>query len=122
MNNSNVDRQLKELRIEDMLSEAFIIIGLLSLYGNYLEKKHLKTNDNNYHEKSTSVFNFILIATLILYLIFLYRNYTNYKNATEERKEMFRIRLLGSCFFLAGIICNIFYHKNTQDSNAFFEL
>lgn len=115
MNNINEEQALKELNIEDFLALIFIGLGILSIYGDQIQKEYIKTKDNKYQQQANSVFDFILIVTFLLYLVFLYRNYKNYKNASPERKELFFIKLLASCFLLAGIICSIYFQINNKN-------
>ena len=73
MNNAKED-QIKNLTTEEILSSAFIVLGILSIYGDELQKKYIQTKNKAYEEQANSIFDLILLITLILYLIFLYRN------------------------------------------------
>lgn len=115
MNNNEIQRTLRELNIEDFLSGIFVILGILSIYGDQIQKKYVITKDYKYQKEANDIFDFILLVTFILYIVFLYRNYRNYKNASENRKNLFAIKLLGSCFLMAGIICTIYFQVNNKN-------
>ena len=115
MNNDEIQKTIRELNIEDFLSGIFIVLGILSIYGDQIQKKYVVTKDYKYQKEANDIFDFILLVTFILYLVFLYRNYRNYKNASENRKHLFAVRLLGSCFLMAGIICTIYFQINNKN-------
>lgn len=114
--NSQIEDQMKELNIEDTFSVVFIVLGILSIYGDYIQRKYLRTKNKNLQEQAMSVFNLILWITVILYLLFLYRNYQAYQKSTQNQKKLFSVKLLGSCFFLAGILCSLYFFKGSQNS------
>ncbi len=114
MNNDEIQKTLRELNIEDLLSGIFIILGILSIYGDQIQKKYVITKDYKYQKEANNIFDLILLVTFILYIVFLYRSYRNYKNASENRKNLFAIKLLGSCFLMAGIICTIYFQVNNK--------
>jgi len=114
MNNINEEQALKELNIEDFLALIFIGLGILSIYGDQIQKEYIKTKDNKYEQQANSIFDFILIITFFLYIFFLYRNYKSYQNAPPEKKELFSVKLLASCFLLSGIICSIYFQLNNK--------
>lgn len=115
MNNKNTEEMIKELTIEDFLSSIFIILGILSIYADQVQKEYIKTNEEKYQDQANTIFNIIVIATFILYIFFFYRNYKNYEKAPQNRKELFKVRLLGSCFFLAGILCTMYFQFNNRN-------
>lgn len=115
MNNNEIQRTLRELNLEDFLSGIFIILGILSIYGDQIQKKYVITKEYKYQKEANDIFDFILLVTFILYIVFFYRNYRNYKNASENRKNLFAIKLLGSCFLMAGIICTIYFQVNNKN-------
>ncbi len=114
MSNENFEQELKELNIEDFLSAIFIVLGILSIYGDQIQKKYIRTKNYEYQKKADNIFDFVLIATFFLYIFFLYRNYKNYENAREDRKYIFKVRLLGSCFFIVGALCTIYFRLENK--------
>lgn len=121
MNNREED-QIKNLSTEEILSSAFIVLGILSIYGDEIQKKYIKTKNRAYEEQANNIFDLILFITLILYLIFLYRNYKRYQESPENTKYLFEIKLLGSLLLLAGILCTIYFQQNIKTPTAAPEL
>lgn len=120
--NKQTEEAIKELNISDFLSSIFIILGILSIYADQVQKEYIKTKDRQYEQQANKIFDTILIVTFILYLFFLYRNYKTYEKAPEKKKKLFEVRLLGNCFFLAGIICTIYFQFNNRNYSGILEL
>lgn len=120
--NDTKENQIKNLTTEEILSGAFIVLGILSIYGDELQKKYIQTKNKAYEDQANKIFNLILLITLILYLIFLYRNYKSYQKAPRDTKEIFGVRVLGSLLLLAGILCTIYFQQNIKTPTAAPEL
>ena len=114
--NNKTEEAIKQIRTEEILSATFIVLGILSIYGDEIQKKYITTNDYEYEKKDTNIFRLVLLITFILYIVFLYRSYKSYENAPIKEKEIFKVKLLGSCFFLAGIICTIYFQLSRQNT------
>ena len=112
---NNTEEMIKDGNTEDFLSSIFIILGLLSIYGDQVQKKYIQTNNQEYQKQANNIFDTIIFITFILYIFFLYRNYKNYEKAPKQKKELFQVRLLGSCFFLAGILCTMYFQFNNRN-------
>jgi NADH:ubiquinone oxidoreductase subunit 2 (subunit N) len=104
--------EINTLNFEDLLWVIFVITAIINMIGNYNEKEFLKTNNQIYKNKSNKLFEFTLIITFLIYIYFFSRNYQAYKNSTEEEKSLYTIKLLGSSFLIAGIICLIYFQYN----------
>ena len=109
MNYSNELNEIKRLNLEDFIWIIFIIIGILNIYGDKLLKDFIKTNNQKNLNNANKIFLLILIITFFIYIYFLQRNYKAYKNAKESEKNLYLIKLLGSSFLLAGIICLLYF-------------
>lgn len=107
--------ELKRLKFEDFLWIVFAVLCFLNVYGDYNDKEFLITNDNYYKTNSNKIFELTLIVTFFIYLYFLSRNYKFYKKASSENKNDYFIKVLGSSFLLAGVICLI-YFQTKQNS------
>ena len=57
---------LKRLNFEDFLWGVFIILGILSILGNYYEKEYIKTNDYKYKNYANDVFETTAVVTLLM--------------------------------------------------------
>lgn len=108
------EEQINNLTTEEILSGTFIVLGLLSIYGDEIQKKYVRTSSEDYEKKANSIFNLILFITIILYLVFLYRSVKSYQKASIRSKDLFGVKLLGGLFFLAGIICTAYFQLNIK--------
>lgn len=109
----NYDK-LKDIKIEDIIWVIFIILSILSIYGNYLEKIYLKTNNKEYDNTANKIFEFTLIITLIAYLYFLYRNYIIYNNIEDSKKELYSYKVLGTLFLVIGILILLYFQEEQK--------
>ena len=85
---NNTEEMIKDLNTEDFLSSIFIILGLLSIYGDQVQKKYIQTNNQEYQKQANNIFDTIIFITFILYIFFLYRNYKNYE---KEKTVLYKI-------------------------------
>ena len=44
----------------------------------------------------------------------MYRNYKAYQKVSEEKKELYQIKLLGSILFIVGGICLLYFQKEQK--------
>ena len=109
MNYEKNAEKIKQMQIEKFMWIIFLILILLNIYGDDDIIKYLKTNDNAYKTESDDVFLFTLVVTFFIYCYFFNRNYKAYKEASESQKQLYSIKLLGSSFLIAGIICLIYF-------------
>ena len=109
MYNSEITNELKRLKFEDFLWIIFAMLCIMNVYGDYNDEEYLITNDKKFKEKSNYIFEITLIVTFFIYLYFLSRNYKFYQKSSPQDKELYSIKLLGSSFLLAGIVCLIYF-------------
>lgn len=109
MVDEKVYKEIRRLNFEDFLWIIFAILCLLNVYGDYDEKQYLKSHDNKYKEESNKVFTLTLIVTFFIYVYFLLRNYKSYENIDENQKRIYLIKLLGSSFLIAGVLCLLYF-------------
>ena len=110
----NIDSEIMRLDFEDFLWVVFMILVGLNIYGDYDDKEYLRSNVISYKEKSNSIFTLTLTITFFIYFYFLFRNYKNYVSVPDYVKSLYFIRLLGSCFLVAGICCLLYFQKNSK--------
>lgn len=109
MNYNEIDRKLKQLRIEDFIWLIYIGIIVMSWYSNYLERKYFIYNDFESKEKYQKIMIFIFSILIIVYLYFLKDSYNDIKNINEcdsnKKKQLTCLSFLGSLFIaLSGFI------------------
>lgn len=106
---------LKRLNFEDFLWGISIILGILSILGNYYEKEYIKTGDYKFKDYANDVFETTAVVTLFIYIYFWLRNYNAYSNCSEREKQLYFIKLLGSSFLILGSICLIYFQFRQED-------
>lgn len=94
------------LDIEKIIYVIFIIISVMGIIGTNYEEKFIETGDSSYHEKGCTI---TIVIALIIYLYYLKRNYEIYNEASSKEKNLIRIRLFGSVFFVVGAICLVYF-------------
>lgn len=112
MYDEDIINEINRLNFEDFLWIIFIILALINIYGDYNDKEFLKTNKSEFKTKANQAFVITIFVSLLIYLYFFARNYKAYKKATEQQKELYKIKLLGSGFLIAGAICLLYFQIN----------
>lgn len=112
--NNNIIEELKRLRFKDLLLIIFDILCFINVYGDNIQEKNLYINSSVLEKKSNDVFTFTLIITFLIYIYFFIRNYNSYKNASNEQKRLYTLKILGSSFLIAGVICLISFQTNIK--------
>lgn len=110
--NSDVIEEIKRLKFEDLIWVLFAILAISNILGDRNEIEYLETNTSAFHERSNKIFEVTLTITLLIYIYFLVRNFNAYKKASEDQKNLYFIKLLGSSFLIAGIILLIYFQFN----------
>ena len=103
------DDDITRLNFEDILFIILIIGICFNIYADNCEKKYIINHDKRLEVRANKIYIIVLIVTGIIYLYYLYRNYDAYKKSNKEDKNRFEIKLLGSAFFIAGILCLIYF-------------
>lgn len=116
MYSEKITSKINRLKFEDFLWVVFAILCLINVYGDYNDKEYLKTHNNTFRKNSNKIFEFTLIVTFLIYIYFFIRNYKAYVKATEEEKRLYVIKVLGSAFLIAGVLCLLYF----QDSQSSF--
>lgn len=104
-----------ELDFEDFLLIVFIILSLLNIYGNYNSKLYEREKNIYYKYNSNRIFRFTLSITLLIYIYFFYRNYNAYQKVSYREKNLYSIKIFGTIFLIAGILCLLYFQNNETD-------
>lgn len=112
---SNEMNEIKRLNFENLLWIVFGILCFMNVYGDELEKEYVYTHSNVYEKDSNDVFTFTLFVTFFIYIYFFLRNSNSYKKASLEDKSLYQVKVLGSIFLIAGIICLIYFQMNNEN-------
>lgn len=122
--NSNINKKLKELDIEDFIWVIYIGIIIMSWYANSLERKYFTKNDLQAKTKYREIMIGIFIILLFAYLYFLYSSYQSLKELkasdSDKKKELVILSFIGSLLILISGI--IFLYIAFKDDDLSVEL
>lgn len=109
ISNEELNKKLKELKIEDYVWTLYIGIIILSLYSNYLEKKYYVNNDLSSKKKYLDITVFIFTILVLVYSYFLKGSYDSFKNLKQtdsnRKKELITLSYVATILvFISGII------------------
>ena len=110
--NSNNLYLIRRLNFENLIWIVIIIISLFDIYGDELIKKNLRYNDKIALKKANKLFLNITIFSILIYIYFFMRNYSDYK---RYKNESYEVRLVGSTFILIGTLCFLYFQIKNND-------
>ena len=113
MNNDDINL-IKRLNFENLIWICFIIISVLDIYGDELIKKSLTNKDTKCRKKANKLFLGITSFSILIYIYFLMRNYSDCK---KYKTESYQVRLVGSILILTGTICFLYFQLTTTYQN-----
>ncbi len=108
--NDDTENMVKRLNFENFIWVGFIIVGILDIYGDELIKKGLIQHDSTANKKANKLFLGISTFTILVYIYFLIRNYSDYK---KHHNKSYETRLIGSMFILIGSIFLLYFQLTT---------
>ena len=102
----SLDKEIKRIHFEDLISILFIVTSILNIYADNLHINYLLTNNQDKEKAARDIYLIVIIITIAVYYYFINRNYTFLKEAKDNNQEtkLPFIRLLGSIFFMVGIL------------------
>lgn len=124
MSNKELEKRLKQLKIEDFIWIIYIGIIFFSLYSNTLERKYFiynnKKSKNTYRNITIGIFTVLVI----IYFYFLADSYNDVKSLnikdTYKKKYLTKLSFAGSLLiFISGII---FLYIAYNDENIDVEI
>ncbi len=124
MNKEELNRRLKQLKVEDFIWIIYIGIIIFSLYSNTFERKFFLYNDLKSKETYRKITIGIFVILVIVYAYFLKDSLEDVKNIkpydSKEKRNLTRISFLGSLLiFISGII---FLYIAIRDENIDVEV
>lgn len=124
MNNEEVKKRLKTLKIEDIIWLIYIGIIIASWYSNNLERDYFINRNNQSKEKYRKIIITIFIILIICYLYFLNDSYQDIKNLknneTTTKKNLVYLSFIGS--LLVTISGFIFLYIAIKDEKLEIEI
>lgn len=104
-----------ELEFEKFLLLLFAALCFINIVGTSDTEKYLETKDSKYINKANNIFIFTLSITFLIYVYFFIRNYKAYESSNTNQRDIYRIKLLGSSFLIAGILCLLYFQNKQVD-------
>ncbi len=120
---SELEKKLKEIKIENCIWLLYIGIIILSWYSNSLEKDYFINNNIKSKEKYREMLIIIFSILIIVYLYFFIDSVSDLKNInnySKNKKELVLLSSLGS--FLVLISGIIFLYISYRDENIDVEI
>ena len=113
-----IQKQLNELKLDNILSVAIIVLSIFNIIGDLIEQEAVATNDEDKKKISSNIYTLAVIGSIILYLIFFKRSKNSLDKAINKNENTlpYKVRLLGSIFFIIGILC-VFYFTVNEPQN-----
>lgn len=102
--------EINRLNFEDLLALLFIVLSILTIISNKLEKEFLETNDIEKEKKVKQMNIIILVLTIFIYTYFAQRNYSFLKNhKNNESYSLLTYRFIGSVLLIIGVSFLLYY-------------
>ena len=105
MNSDELNKRLKQLKIEDFIWIIYIGIIILSLYSNSLERNYFLYNDFKSKKKYREILILIFSILVIVYLYFLKDSIDDIKNLRQNDSN--RKKTLVYLSFIASLLIAI---------------
>lgn len=101
---------IRRLNFENVIWLTFIIVSAIDIYGDELIKRSVLKNDKDAKKKAENLFLFVSLISILVYVYFFYRNYTDYKKYNNKN---YLVRLVGSTLVLIGTLCLLYFQLNS---------
>lgn len=122
MNNEELNKRLKQLKIEDFIWIIYIGIIFMSWYSNYFERKYFIYNDLESKEKYRKIIIFIFVILVVIYTYFCKDSYEDLKNLkpydSEEKKRLTFLSFIASLLIVISGIIYLFIAIKDEDVNV----
>lgn len=106
--------EIKRLNFEDILAIIFIVLSILTIISNKLQKEFLENNNKEIEKKVKEMNIFILFLTIFIYAYFVQRNYSFLKNPkNNESTSLLTYRFIGSVLLVIGVSFILYYQIKT---------
>ena len=109
MNNN----EIKQFTKGDIISIIFVLASVINIIASDKEKEYLFGNDIKDMKDANTIYIFVLLILLGLYIYFVKSNYQSYQNNNSQNNL---VRLYGSIFLLIGGLCFLYYRINDRNS------
>lgn len=108
-------KEINRLNFEDILWFVFIVLSILNIVSNNLQKEFIISDDEIYEDRANNISIKVLTILVFIYLYFFIINYRMYNDKDNPTNYDF-VKVMGSLFFVLGAIC-LFYFQVKGDDN-----
>lgn len=106
-----LSNDVERLNFEDFIWVIFIGLSILNIVGDHYLKEFIKKSDKNNEGKANSIFLFVLIISLFIYIYFFIRNVSIFEKANEDEKKLLALKVFGSSLIISGVILLIYFQS-----------
>ena len=122
MSNQELNKRLKEIKIEDFIWVIYIGIILMSWYSNYFERRYFIYNDLESKEKYRHIMIFIFIILVIIYIYVCKDSYEDLISLNQydskEKKSLTLLSFIASLLIVISGIIYLFIAIKDEDINV----
>lgn len=122
MSNEELNKRLKQLKIEDFIWIIYIGIIFMSWYSNYFERRYFIYNDLESKEKYRKIIISIFVILVIIYIYFCKDSYDDLINLneydSEEKKRLTLLSFIASLLIVISGIIYLFIAIKDEDVNV----
>lgn len=122
MSNEELNKRLKQLKIEDFIWIIYIGIIFMSWYSNYFERRYFIYNDLESKEKYRKIIISIFVILVIIYIYFCKDSYDDLINLneydSEEKKRLTLLSFIASLLIIISGIIYLFIAIKDEDVNV----
>ena len=115
----DINKTLKELKIEDFIWIVYLFIAGLALFSNFLERKAILNNDGLAKKEYKTINICLLSVGFFIYLYFLIVAYQDVKevNSNVTLKELIvkNARFVACALFIVGSVITILCEINSDE-------
>lgn len=108
--------RVNELIIDEWIWVVFIILSILNITGDEIEKEFCFSHEQKEKETAKKIFKFTVFVSFLIYAYLAYKNYKKYNIAKKTNQDTF---LTESRFFastLVVIASSIFLYDQFKDT------
>jgi len=117
MNEKDRDR-IQELTIDEWVWVVFIILSILNIFGDEIEKHFATYHEIKDKEITRKIFNFTVFVSFLIYLYLAYKNYKKYINARQIHQNEFQTGTRGFASIFLVVASSCFLYAQLNDSRA----
>lgn len=117
MNNKDIERA-RELIIDEWIWVVFIILSILNISGDELEKKYCYYHIEKEKIRSKNIFTITVFCSFLIYNYLAYKNYNKYQKAKSNNQDTSLIGTRCIASILVVIASTLFLTAQLKDTKA----